>query len=215
MYYNYYDYFNWMIPVQHGNTSHLRLFHASPRAPGVDILLGNKLVASNLRYREFTKYMALMPGSYSLKIYKAGMRDVPIINKMIDISHGSDNTMAIAGELSNLEAIRVYDTAMTITDYKTQIKFVHLVPNAPPVDVILPNGLVLFNDISYKQSSENLLVSPANYTILVRVNSTKQVVLTVPNATLRSNKYYTIYAIGLANAKPGLQAIIALDRASY
>jgi len=48
---------------------------------------------------------------------------------------------------------------------------------------------------------------PMNYTLQVRVAGTDNVVLTVPNVPLEADKYYTVYAIGLAGEDPELQAL--------
>lgn len=222
MYFDYSDYYNYynnynpnMMPVVHGNLSYLRMFHACPKAPGVDIYVNNKKVATNLMYRSFTEYKLIVPGNYNIKVYKAGAHSTPLINKIVNIDHGSNSTIAVVGMLDDLDIVKVNDSEMGMLNYQAQVKFVHLVPNAPEVDVILPGGKILFSEIKYKQSSFNTIVMPANYTIQVRLSSSKQVVLTVPNVLLKPNKYYTIYAIGLSNSSPGLQAIIALDKASY
>ncbi|WP_066503112.1 DUF4397 domain-containing protein [Abyssisolibacter fermentans] len=219
MYYDYYNYYNYYnnyynaMPIN--RNSYLRFMHASPDAPGVDIYLNNSLVASNLRYQGFTPYMPLLPGSYNVKVYAAGMQTDPVINTTIDVLQDADYTVAVAGTLNNLKPVIISDTAMAMPGNEAQIKFVHLSPDAPAVDVTLPNGVELFENIEYKEISPNSLVPPANYTIQVRDNATKQVVLTVPNVLLKANKYYTVYAVGLLNGNPELQAIIALDKASY
>ena len=58
-------------------------------------------------------------------------------------------------------------------------------------------------------------VDPKNYTITLKLANRENTVLTSPNANLKANKYYTVYAVGLANDKPSLQILIPLDGNSY
>jgi hypothetical protein len=75
----------------------------------------------------------------------------------------------------------------------------------------LPNGTVIFSNVSFKNVTPYIDVDPMNYTLQVRVAGTSDVVLTVPNVNLAADKYYTVYAIGLAGDEPGLEALLLLD----
>jgi len=75
----------------------------------------------------------------------------------------------------------------------------------------LPDGTVIFSNTSFEQITSYIDVTPMDYTLQVRVAGTDTVVLTVPNVTLDADKYYTIYAIGLAGETPELQALLITD----
>ncbi|MFZ5967851.1 MAG: DUF4397 domain-containing protein [Bacillota bacterium] len=195
--------------------SYVRILHASPDAPGVDVMISGKLVASNLRYKEFTPYLPYIPGKYSVVIYPAGNRTTPIINTNLDIMPNASYTVAATGMLRDIKPLIVPDTALPLPPNKGQLKFVHLSPNAPMVDITLPDGTILFRNIEFKEISENLPVDPGRYTIQARIAGTNQIILTVPNVTIQPSRYYTIYAVGLIDRTPPLQVLIALDKASY
>lgn len=209
MYYNMYNY-------SYGyNTSYLRVLHASPDAPGVDVYLNNTLVARNLTYKNFTEYMPLMPGRYNVKVFATGTMSNPVINSIINVMPDSDYTVAATGFLDDIKPLVINDTSSMIPANKAQLKFVHLSPDAPAVDVTLPNGKKLFRNISFREVSDRILVDPGKYTVQVRVAGTDNVVLTVPNVMIKPNRYYTIYAVGTVKGEQPLQALIALDKASY
>ncbi|AOT72157.1 DUF4397 domain-containing protein [Geosporobacter ferrireducens] len=211
MYYPHYQYV-YSIPV---TSAYVRILHASPDAPAVDIYANNVLIAQNLAYRGFTQYLSLAPATYRILVYPTGTRTTPVIDTQVNIAPNGMYTIAAAGLLQNIEAVVVPDTAAILPPNRTQLKFVHLSPNAPAVDITLPNGTVLFPNISFGQISNNITVVPANYTLQARIAGTNQIVLTVPNTLIRGNRYYTVYAVGLVDANPPLQALIALDKASY
>ena len=91
------------------------------------------------------------------------------------------------------------------------VRFSHLSPNAPAVDITLPDGTVIFRNVSYKQLTPYIAVPTDEYTLQVRPTGTDTVVLTIPDITLEPDAYYTIYAIGLLNGQPELDAIPIID----
>ncbi|ERJ12975.1 DUF4397 domain-containing protein [Haloplasma contractile] len=95
---------------------------------------------------------------------------------------------------------------------RAYVRFVHLSPNAPSVDITLPNGPALFSDVTFEETTEYIEVRPATYTLQVRpARNTNQVVLSVPNVTLEPGKVYTVYAVGLLNEDPALSALYLED----
>ena len=91
------------------------------------------------------------------------------------------------------------------------IRFAHLSPNAPAVDIALPDGTVLFSDIQYQEYTDYINVAPGNYTLQVKLAGGDDVVLTVPNVKLLPGTIYTVFAVGLAGGTPPLDALIAVD----
>lgn len=195
--------------------SYVRVFHASPDAPGVDVYANGQLIAKDLNYKEFTNYLSLIPGKYTILVFPSGETTNPVINTSIDVLPNASYTVAATGMLKNIKPLVIPDTASPLLPGKSQLKFVHLSPNAPMVDITLPDGTILFRNIEFKEISPNLMVSPDNYTFEARLAGTNQVVLTVPNQLIKPNRYYTLYAVGLVNNTPPLQMITALDKNSY
>lgn len=195
--------------------SYVRVFHASPNAPGVDVYANGKLIAKDLKYKEFTKYLSLVPGKYTILVFPSGATTNPVINTSIDVLPNASYTVAATGTLQNIKPLIIPDTASPLLPGKSQLKFVHLSPNAPMVDLTLSDGTILFRNIEFREISPNLMVSPGNLTLQLRLAGTNKVVLNAPNQLIKLNRYYTIYAVGIVNNKPPLQIITALDKSSY
>lgn len=98
---------------------------------------------------------------------------------------------------------------------KAFIRFGHLSPEAPTLNVVLPNGNTLFSNVSYKQITPYIPVDPGTYTIEARSSSSDERILYVPNIRLRGDRFYTIYAVGNLSKPPELQVLIPLDGNSY
>ncbi len=193
----------------------LRVFHASPDAPAVDVYANGTVIATNLSYGRFTPYLPIPAGKYNIRVFPTGQTVNPVINTDVNIPSNTIITAAAINKLSEIELFPILDPSIPITPGMVNLRFGHLSPNAPAVDIVLPDGTKLFTNVKYKQITDYLPVSPGTYTVFVSPTGTEQSVLYVPNITLTGNRFYTIYAIGLVNENPPLQVVIPLDGNSY
>jgi hypothetical protein len=193
------------------STGYVRIIHTVPDAPNVDIYANDKLIVNNLAYGDYTDYLSIPEGMYKISIYVAGTMDSAVLSNMLAVNKNSILTVAAVGTLSDIELLAITDVNETRKPGKAMIRFLHLSPNAPAVDITLPNGTVIFSNVSFKHITPYIDVAPMNYTLQVRVAGTSNVVLTVPNVNLAADKYYTVYAIGFAGREPELEALLLLD----
>jgi hypothetical protein len=100
---------------------------------------------------------------------------------------------------------------------KAHIRFFHLSPDAPGVDVGVLNGSTftpVFANRSFEtqtSAATNAAFTPVDagtYTFQVRVAGTSTVALNIPGVTLEAGKIYTVFARGLL-AGSGSQALSA------
>lgn len=202
--------------MQNKKTSYIRLLHASPKAPAVDIYAnGDNILADDLSYGEFTPYLPVMPGNYTIDVYPADNTDSPILTKELEVPEKTIATIAAIGELPDLELFVVVDPQESIQPNTSKLRFVHLSPDAPAVDVVDEDGTILFRDVSYKDITDYMTLLPETYTVQIVPAGTKQSVLYVPNIRLLPEAFYTLYAIGLVEGDPYLELLIPLDGNSY
>ncbi|ABZ84628.1 conserved hypothetical protein [Heliomicrobium modesticaldum Ice1] len=195
--------------------SYLRVLHAAPNAPPVDIYANNVLIIRRLPYSRFTQYFPVLPGRYRIEVFPTGTRTTPVIVAVVDIPDRAIITAAAVGVLPNLSLLPIADPRLPRRPDTVYIRFAHLSPDAPAVDVTLPNGTVLFRNVSFRQVTDYIPVPPGTYTLQVRPAGSTQVVLTVPNVRLLPNRFLTVYAVGLAGGRPPLRALIPLDGNTY
>lgn len=194
--------------------SYVRVFHASPDAPAVDVYANNVKIGSYLSYRGFTPYMRLTPGRYHITVYPANTQTTAVINSYIDLQAGMNLTICAVGMLHEIKAVVVRDTKRPITKRTLQVKVVNLIPDSPAIDVVSDRE-VLAKGLRFTQLSKNRIILPGNLTINAYAGGTNTLLLTAPNQNLGAQKYYTLYLIGCINTKPAVQLISALDKSSY
>ena len=193
------------------STSYVRVIHTVPDAPNVDVYANDEIVVDNLAFGDYTDYLPIPEGTYEITLYVAGTKDSPVLTDTLTVSANSVLTVAAVGNLSDIEYLAITDADEDETPGRSMVRFLHLSPNAPAVDITLPDGKVIFSDTAFLEITPYADVMPMEYTLQVRVAGTDNVVLTVPNVPLEEDKFYTIYAIGLVGEAPELQALLIED----
>lgn len=197
--------------MDNSSVGYVRILHAVPNAPNVDVYANDKLIAKNLKYGDYTDYMPINEDTYKISLYATGDTSSPVLTNMLSVKKDDIFTVAAGGDLENIAFVKVIDSNVPAQNGNAMVRFAHLSPNAPAVDITLPDGTVLFNNIAFKQVSAYNQAPPSNYTLETRLTGTPTVALTVPNVKLDGNTIYTIYAIGLAGESPELQALLLED----
>jgi Domain of unknown function (DUF4397) len=190
---------------------YIRVLHAVTDAPNVDVYANETLIFNDLAFGEYTPYLPLPEGRYKIEVYVAGAINDPILTNNLTNNEGAYLTVGLTGTLDDIAMVGIVDKDMPVDPGKAMIRFAHLSPNAPSVDLTLPNGNVIFDDVSFREITTYMDVLPMNYTFQIRGAGTTAVVLTVPDVDPQTGKYYTIYAIGLVADQPELEALVLTD----
>jgi hypothetical protein len=190
------------------NLAMVRVFHTSPNAPAVDVYVNGQKVLQELKYKQLSKYLKVPTGQYSVDIYPSGQTTSPVLSEMVYILPSLRYTIAVVGNVNNLQLLPFFDNPY-VSYGETKVRFVHLSPNAPAVDIAVKDGNVLFNNVRYKEVSDYVKVSAnQKLSLEMRVAGTDNVVLTVPNVRLDSNKSYTIATTGDAMSTLSLEVVL-------
>jgi hypothetical protein len=196
-----------------GNKSRLRVVHASPDAPAVDVCANGAVAFANVSFPGATAYAGVPAATYSVRVVPtgAGCDSAGVINAQLPLAANTDTTVVAVNTLSEIEPLVLSDDNRAPATGKSKVRFVHASPNAPTVDITLPDGTTLFNDVSFKQNGGYIEVPYGTYTLQVRDATGTSVVLSVGPLTLDSGKVYTVFAVGLAGGSPPLDALLTVD----
>jgi hypothetical protein len=191
----------------------VRMVHASPDAPAVDVLVNDGLAFSNAPFKGITAYAALNPATYNVKVVPTGAKEPVVIGADLTLE-AKDYTVVAVGQLANIEPLVLVDNNSAPAAGKAHVRFVHASPDAPAVDIaVAGGGPVLFSNIAFKGVGDYLPVDAGTYDLEVRLAGTDTVALSVPGVALNNGTVYTIFAMGLAGGTPALQAVPSVDAA--
>ncbi|MBC8060402.1 MAG: DUF4397 domain-containing protein [Clostridiaceae bacterium] len=200
---------------EHPNYSYMRVFHASPNSPAIDVYIDDKIAIHNLPYRGFSVYLRTAPGNYNIKVFPTGQREKPVVDTNINIKGKSILTLAAIGTLPNISLLPVLEPTFTRKPGEAYVRFSQLSPNSPNLNVALPVTGNIFTNVAYTKTTDYIPIKAGIHTFNITSSENDERVLHVPNIRLMPNKIYTIYTIGLLAQNPPLQVLIPLDGNSY
>jgi hypothetical protein len=188
--------------------SKLMVVHASPDAPGVDFLVdGTKQNSAALTFPNNTAYLDILSGSRNLKVNAAGTTTT-VINATVPFTKNTNYTLFAVDSLSKISTVLLTDNLAAPASGNAHVRFVHLSPNAPAVDIAVTGGSVLLPNTAFKGSTAFTPVLAGTYNLEVRVAGTTNVALPLPGVVLQAGKIYTVFAKGFLGGT-GAQALDA------
>jgi len=200
--------------------ANLMVVHASPDAPQVDIYVDNVKVRDTLSFLANTPYLQLDAGTRNIKVNVAGTNTTVIGPVDLSFNANSNTSIFAVDSVSMISPLVTADDLTAPASGKAHIRFIHLSPNAPGVDISVQGqpvseGLFLsreFNKTITSQQQSFIPVDANTYNLEVRLANTLTVVLPLNGITLESGKIYTVYAKGFVggtgNQSLGAQIIV-------
>lgn len=181
----------------------VRVVHASPDAPAVDVLVNDGLAFGNVAFRDITGYATLPPATYNVKVVPAGATTPVVIEADLTLEAGKEYTVIAKDLLASIGALVLVDNNSAPAPGNAHVRFVHLSPDAPAVDIaVAGGGPVIFGNVSFGEESVGVVgaytpVPAGVYDLEVRLAGTDTVVLPLPGIALTDGRVYTAYAFGL------------------
>lgn len=196
------------LPTRYDRTQ-LRVLHASPGAPNVDVYVNGAAAVPNLAFGAAAPndgtYLKLPSGEIDLAIRAAGAAatSAPVYQAKLTLQAQTTVTAAARGQLSNSTfTVSAYGDDVSPTNGAARVTVVHLSPNTPAVDVYAnadnTSGVPAVSNLPYPNATNpSLSVPAATYTFGVSVTGQKAVALRVGPVALPADSATTVYAIGL------------------
>ncbi|MCM3770634.1 MULTISPECIES: DUF4397 domain-containing protein [Priestia] len=186
----------------------VRIVHASPDAPAVDIFVDDKALVEGTKFKDVSNSLPLSAGSHKVEVYEAktkGTKD-SIIEATLVVDGGKSYTVAAVNKAENLE-LQAFTNNKQGMDGKASLRVAHLSPDAPAVNVGPKGAAPLFKDLSFKSISGYQVVNPGSYDLSVSTEDGKEI-LSLPGTNLQSGKNYTVLAVNTADK---LETIVLQD----
>ncbi len=198
-----------------GAPAQVRVLHASPDAPAVNVLIDGRVMFPHVGFGQTTHYVRLEPGDYNVKVVTADRDQLVLIDTSLTVEEGQSYTVAAVGLLAAIEPLVLTDSADSPDWGQAKIRVVHASPNAPAVDVVTSQGDTLFTAVPFKGVTEFLGMERGLYHVQLKPAGGGDVVLDIPWLPLQPGAVQTVVVLGLVNDNPALSyTVLASPRIS-
>jgi hypothetical protein len=201
-------------------TGRVRVVHASPNAPAVDVLVDGVKVLESLPFREYSEYLPLSAGSHEIRVNVAGTQTT-VLQAAPNVMAGRDYTaiaVGFAGRTPALDLLLLEDNNATPAQGQIKVRVVHGAPSAPAVDVYvttpfeaLDGKTPVLTNVPFKAASGYLQVPVSLYQARVAVAGTKTIAIDSHRLVTWNGMIRTIIAVDAKDGGAPFDFIILPD----
>lgn len=188
----------------------VRFLHAVPEGEEVDIYINDVPFYKGLEFTEFSPYVYVPQGNYTVTIYLEDTQENPIVNEKIDVNVNQLVTIAITGEIGDIKLLPIVEETEVVSGSNAKVRVVHLSPNAPAVNIDADNQ-ELFANVKYRDVTPYMAIPAKEYTVNVEEARTNRL-MRQNQVTINPGRIYTFYAVGNI---PNVQILQSLDGATF
>jgi hypothetical protein len=192
------------------NYSLVRILHAVPEGDEVDVYINGFPFYNGIRFAQFTPYIYVPEGEHIFSVYVKDEKDKPLTESKIQVNSDELITMPIILNESGLELLPIPEEMGIPSGIESKFKFVHLVPDAPEVNILM-DGERIFNNVKYKDYTDYKEIQPKEYKMDIEVVENNKIAIS-KKVNINPTRIYTFYAIG---EFPNVDIIQTLDGATF
>jgi hypothetical protein len=198
-----------------GPTARLRIVHASPNAPNVDVLVDEDRVLQNVPYLNASAFFfPVTAGERRIRVNAAGT-NTSVIDATPTLDAQASYTVLATGPVATIQALIAPDDLTPPAAGQVKVRVIHAAPAAAGVDVYVTapgaplTGPVLTN-VPFRAVSGYLTVPAGTYQIRVTPTGTTTVAINA-TVTFAEGQIRTVVATDAPGGGAPLGAIVLAD----
>jgi Domain of unknown function (DUF4397) len=195
----------------------VRVVHASPDAPDVDVLLDDAEVLSDVPYLATSDYLETTDGEHNLKVNAAGTTTT-VIDADVTLTDGADYTVIASGLVAQIEPIVLEDDNTAPASGSVRVRAIHGAPSAPSVDVYvtapgadLATATPALTGVEFGDVADYLEVPAGEYQVRVTPTGTKTVAIDSGALTLSGGEVRTVIAVDATGGGAPFDFLVLAD----
>lgn len=188
------------ITTRPAGTAFIRVLHAIPNGPLLDVYAGSTKVASHLSFKSLNNYISVKSGKNQIKVVPTGLTAPVVVSEIKSLTKGKFYTLAITGKQA-ASLLFINDSSGKEMPDKARVRVVHLAPGAPDVLITVPSthgkqgyARLIAQPLAYLGSGSKTL-APMTTTFQIRTQD-GEIVKEVIGLQLQAGKRYDVFALG-------------------
>ena len=196
-------------------SAYVRVVHASPDAPAVDVFLDGKQTVDGAVFKAVTSYGDVPAGKHSVLVTVHGDLKKEVLKQEFDLKAGMYYTVAATGLLKDIK-LTAFSASSMMSKSKAKINVYHLSPGSPNVDALavdMKNAKIVSNLAYGKMVTK--LVNPMGVNLnIVPAGKMTPVVKNLSGVSIAAGKSYSIFAMGTLDGKDAMafDLVVAQDK---
>jgi hypothetical protein len=200
-----------VAPVPQGYVS---IYHASPDAPSLDVLVDNRPLSSRpFAYTDHSSYLNFYTGNRNLKFNVANAASA-LVDTTFSVADGKVYSVFVINTLSKgLESLIIADSSAAPETGKAMVRFVNLSPDAPAFDVVANNETsnLLFQNTAFKGATAFHSIDAGTYTFDVKQTGTQTSAVSANKISILPGGFYTIITRGFITPPAGNSNVLSIE----
>lgn len=194
----------------------VRFMNAASGYDPLRITVSPRVVANGLNFGALTDYMRVADGFRLVTITSTYSPNRILYQQTIPFRAGELSTMAVVRGNSGLDLVRISDMPCNnIPRNRSCIRAVNLAYQAPPLDVFLSDGRLVFSDVRYKEATDFKQAMPRDYSFYIAqtpfiplpsfqdIETIEDTPMVAPDFTMQGSGVVNPIVYFYVDAKPG------------
>jgi Domain of unknown function (DUF4397) len=190
----------------------VRVVHLSAGTPAVDLYVDGTKTVSATPFKTASKYRSLAPGAHTFEFRPAGAAgSTPAASVRASVKADAPYTVVLMGQQGKLQAVMAKDDFTAPPAGRAKLRAIIAAPQAPPVDIGVAGGPILFRDVKFGDVTPFATVAAGRMSVEVRQAGTSRVLFTQGAATMPAGMIVTL--AGTITATGQIETLPILDAA--
>ncbi|MDX2153276.1 MAG: DUF4397 domain-containing protein [Bryobacteraceae bacterium] len=200
----------------------VRVLHASPDAPNVDVLVDGVRVLQDLPFREYSEYLSVPAGRREIRVNVTGT-STTVLQATPEVAANTDYTAIAVGYAGGrqpaLDILLLTDDNRAPAEGQIRIRAVHAAPGAPNVDIYagtpfepLERLTPALTNVPFRAASGYLAVPILTYHLRVAVAGTQNVAISTGRLPSWGGMVRTFVAVDSRGGGAPFEILVLPDR---
>jgi len=186
-----------------GTPAQVRVIHASPDAPAVDVIANNDCahpLLANVPFPAFSGYLSVPPAAYNIKVTAAGNCGAIVIDANLTLAAGNQYSVFATGKLASIAPYVLTDDHRSLAT-AAKVRIVHTAPSAGNVDIYVtaPGASIAaatpaFANVPFRAETGYVNLAGGSYAVTVTPTGTKTAAIGPATITVTDGRVYTAAA---------------------